>query len=365
MSKKKIIILGKLPPPYIGPSIATKILLESDLKNRFELIHLNTKINDNLQSFGKISLKKLKKNLSIYKELTRLIKQHKPDLVLVPISQTKTGFIKDSIFISIAHKHKVKTLVHLRGSEFGSFYNKSSSLIKSRINNSLKKCAGAIVLGNNLRYIFKDFFPKEKIFVVPNGGNYSYPQKQKSDKVNILFFSNLLVNKGVYDVFRAINILHNNFGLKNFTCDFVGAWYKNEDRILCEELLKDNPLPLKVHQPCGGDKKLQFFADADVFVFPPREPEGHPWSIVEAMAAALPVISTDKGAIIESVSDGKNGFIVNPASPLEIAEKLKLLIENEVLRKSMGDEGKMIYLANFTEEKMVDNLTSVFNEAIL
>ena len=37
MNNKTVIILGKLPPPFMGPSIATEILLKSDLKNRFNL----------------------------------------------------------------------------------------------------------------------------------------------------------------------------------------------------------------------------------------------------------------------------------------------------------------------------------------
>jgi glycosyltransferase involved in cell wall biosynthesis len=114
----------------------------------------------------------------------------------------------------------------------------------------------------------------------------------------------------------------------------------------------------------SGEQKLKCFSNADIFIFPPREPEGHPWSIVEAMAAGLPVISTDKGAITESVIDGVNGFIVNSASPEELAERIKLLIEGEALRKKMGEQGRNIYLQNFTEEKMVESLTEVFNRVI-
>lgn len=362
--KKKVIILGKLPPPYIGPSVATQIILNSSLNDNFELIHLNTKLNDNLQSFGKVNAGKIGKNISLYRQLVTLIKTHRPDLILIPISQTATGFIKDSIFISIAAKYKVKILIHLRGSEFKSFYDRSGLLIKSRIKGSLKKCAGVIVLGENLKYIFTDFFAKKQIYVVPNGGNYSFPEKIKENPIRVLYLSNLLVNKGVYDVLKAIDIIYNQFGITNIHCDFVGAWHKNEDRLLFEKLLENNSLPVTIHPPAGGENKWAFLANADIFVFPPREPEGHPWSIVEAMAAGLPVISTDKGAIVESVKNNINGFIVNPASPNEIADKLKLLIDNQTLRKKMADESRKLYLANFTEEKMVENLTRVFNTVI-
>jgi glycosyltransferase involved in cell wall biosynthesis len=363
MSKKKVVILGKLPPPYIGPSVATQIILNSDLKNRFELIHLDTKINDELSGFGKISLKKIVRNFVLYRRLAKLIKRHRPQLVLVPISQTRRGFLKDSVFIQIAAKHKVKVLVHLRGSEFRNWYNSEKPSVQKRVKNTLSKCSGAIVLGHKLINIFEGFFTRENIYVVPNGGNYSFPPKNKSDKIRLLFFSNLLVSKGVSDVLRAIEILDKE-ELKNFHLDLVGAWHKEEDKLECEAILKGNSLPVQIHSPRSGEQKLKLFSDAEVFIFPPREPEGHPWSIVEAMAAGLPVISTDKGAITESVIDGVNGFIVNPASPEELAAKIRLLIADEALRKKMGEQGRNIYLQNFTEEKMVENLAQVFNKVI-
>ncbi|HLC17245.1 MAG TPA: hypothetical protein VJL89_13570 [Thermodesulfovibrionia bacterium] len=39
---KKILFIAPLPPPFAGPEIAAKLFLESNLKNRFHLIHLNT-----------------------------------------------------------------------------------------------------------------------------------------------------------------------------------------------------------------------------------------------------------------------------------------------------------------------------------
>ena len=95
MSKPKVLILGKLPPPYMGPAIATEILLKSDLKDHFELIHVNTKANDSLTTLGKWNLSKLFRNLVIYLRMIVLILKKRPQLVLIPISQTTTGFLKD------------------------------------------------------------------------------------------------------------------------------------------------------------------------------------------------------------------------------------------------------------------------------
>jgi glycosyltransferase involved in cell wall biosynthesis len=110
--------------------------------------------------------------------------------------------------------------------------------------------------------------------------------------------------------------------------------------------------------------KFDLLSDADIFLFPPREPEGHPWVIIEAMAASLPIISTDQGAIIESVIDGSNGFIVPPFQPDIIADKIKLLVSDPILRKKMGAESLNYYKKEFTEERMVEKLTNIFNTVI-
>jgi glycosyltransferase involved in cell wall biosynthesis len=364
MSKKKIMILGKLPPPYMGPSIATEILLNSELKNTFDLIHLDTKINASVSSFGKWSFNKLFKNNAIYHEMVKKVKANKPDLILIPISQTTTGFIKDSIFILIGVFFKRKILIQLRGSDIKNWLSNSSFPTRYYFKEVVRKTEGVIVLGNNLKYLFANYFSDDKIYVIPNGGNYAIPKISKSDRgeIKILYFSNLFKSKGVEDVFEAIHILSKQNLINKFSIDFVGAWNNEATKEKCTHLLTNENLPIRIHQPVSGIYKFNFLSNADIFVFPPREPEGHPWSIVEAMAASLPIISTNKGAIIESVINEKNGFIVEPANPTSIAEKLKLLIENPELRIQMGQEGYRLYLENFTEEKMVEKYKGVFNK---
>ena len=364
---KTVMILGKLPPPYMGPSIATEILLNSELKNTFHLIHLDTKINSTLKSFGKWGFGKLFKNISIYFKMINLLIKHKPDVVLIPISQTTMGFIKDSLFIILSRVFRRRIIIQLRGSDIKNWLANSSSLTRWYFKLIVKRTKGVIVLGHNLKHLFKNYFTDDTIFVIPNGGNYTITKINKHNKIEIklLYFSNLLESKGVEDVFKAIEILSKNKDLKQqFSIDFVGEWHKQDVKKRCLALMDREKLPIRIHSPKSGKDKFQFLSEAGIFIFPPREPEGHPWAIVEALAASLPIISTNQGAIIESVIDSKNGFIVEPRKPELIAEKLKLLIENSELREQMGNESHQLYLANFTEEKMVEKYTSVFNTII-
>lgn len=367
MSKPKVLIMGKLPPPYMGPAIATQIILESELKEQFELLHVNTTINNSISSMGRWSFKKLWKNWSVYWKLMRMASKHKPDLVLIPISQTTMGFLKDSFFILIARMYRRKVLIQLRGSNWKNWLGASSGTVKRYVRWTLKKCAGVIVLGNNLRYLFEENFNEEQIHVVPNGRDFpeavSPSDDEPSNDVSILYLANFLPSKGFEDVVQAIKLLKEK-GVQGYKVHAAGSWDNPEYEAKCRGIIEEHALDIEIYPPVSGTVKQRLFHESDVFVFPPRMPEGHPWVVVEAMAASLPIIATDQGAIIESVIEGENGFIVTPEAPDQIADHLQRLIENNELRRQMSEASHHKFQSGFTEQHMVDRLGAVFTKVI-
>lgn len=287
-----------------------------------------------------------------------------PDAVLIPISQTTSGFLKDSVFIFLSLLFHRKTIVQLRGSNFQNWLKGANGLMARWAIFLLRRCAAAIVLGWNLKFLFAEVLPDEKIHVVPNGGNYDFGESKAAEGiVNVLYLSNLQNSKGIEDLITAIRSLRSQT-LPPFQVKVVGEWYELATENWCRNEVRKFDLPVSFHSPQVGDTKLECYENADIFVFPPRLPEGHPWVLVEAMAAGLPIISTDQGAIRESVLNGVNGFIVESHRPEQIAEKLKLLIEDPELRKRMGAESRRLYEERFTEEKMVENLSRVFHQVL-
>jgi glycosyltransferase involved in cell wall biosynthesis len=170
--------------------------------------------------------------------------------------------------------------------------------------------------------------------------------------------SNLLPAKGITDLIDALVFLTSD---KNkYDVNIVGQWVDDATKAYCLNLVKKHQLPVDFKGPLYGEEKLEQFVAADIFVFPPRAPEGHPLVLVEAMAAGLPIISTDQGAITESVIDGENGFIVKSNKPEQIAEKLDWLMENPEERKNMGAISRKFYEERFTEKNMINNLKAAF-----
>ena len=116
--KAKVIFLGPLPPPYMGPSLATEIILKSQLNENFELIHLDTSDHRELTTLGLIDFQNIYLAFKHYFSLFFAILRHWPAMVYIPISQTTLGYGRDAGFIIISKIFARKVLLHLRGGNF-------------------------------------------------------------------------------------------------------------------------------------------------------------------------------------------------------------------------------------------------------
>lgn len=363
--KHTVIFLGKLPPPYIGPSVACEIIINSKLKDEFNLIHLDLSDPRDINTLAKIDLTNIYLAIKQYAQLFWYCLKHKPDLVYIPAGQTNVGYLRDAGYILIAKLFGRKVLTHLRGGYFLNWYNECGKLMKSFIRFVHKKVDGQIVLGNNLRSLFNWLIPDSKVFVIPNGGNFPVNYEIRNhQKVTVLFLGNYVKTKGILEVlYAAPQVYEAN---KNVVFAFAGEWRDAEAKKSFEEFVKQHPqIPIINHGPVKGEQKFNILNNADIFVFPTYyRNEGHPWVTVEAMAAGLPVISTDHAAISESVHNGINGFLVEKKNVKQVAEKIIMLAGDKNLRNKMGAESRRIYLENLTEEKMVERMGNVFKSVI-
>lgn len=356
-----VLLLGKIPPPYMGPAVATRHILDSRLNDHFRLIHQDTRLNRELTGLGRWTWRKPFRQLTILAGLNWKILRYRPKLVWIPISQATGGFLKDSLYLLVSRMMGRKVLVHLRGSDFRNWLDRSPKWLNRYVAFVLRCCAGVIVLGECLRHLFEGFFPPERIFVVPNGADFSFPPRQHSDHtVRVLYLANLMASKGIEDVVSAVALLKER-GISGFHMGVVGSWVEPDLRVRVINTVHSQGLPVSFHPPATGEAKARIFSDADVFVFTPRAPEGHPWVIVEALAAGLPIVATDKGAIPESVVHAENGLLVEAKNPNQIAHALETLLTNKTLRESMGEQSLKKYQSNFTEKAMVNRLFRVLS----
>ena len=88
----------------------------------------------------------------------------------------------------------------------------------------------------------------------------------------------------------------------------------------------------------------------------PSVKEGFPWSVLEAMSAKLPVVATKVGAIPEVIESGANGYMVPPADPEALADKINTLISNEHLVNTMSIQAHQTVVLKFSLESMISQI---------
>jgi glycosyltransferase involved in cell wall biosynthesis len=84
----------------------------------------------------------------------------------------------------------------------------------------------------------------------------------------------------------------------------------------------------------------ELLAGADVFVLPSRS-EGHPVSLLEAMAAGVPVVASRVGGVPEQIADGATGLLVEPGDSAALAAALRRLTADPSLRRRLGAAGRL------------------------
>jgi len=115
-----------------------------------------------------------------------------------------------------------------------------------------------------------------------------------------------------------------------------------------------------------GEKKDvgEILLSADIFVLPSCEIEGLSMSVLEAMAYGKPVIATAIGGIPEAIDDGVTGILVPPHDSTALAGALRVLLHDRAKRESMGRAGARRFALDFSAEKFLHKVDSLYNECL-
>ncbi|MEP7185982.1 MAG: TIGR03088 family PEP-CTERM/XrtA system glycosyltransferase [Rhodanobacter sp.] len=111
------------------------------------------------------------------------------------------------------------------------------------------------------------------------------------------------------------------------------------------------------------DDVAQLLAECDVFALSSIA-EGMPVTLLEAMAAGLPLVATNVGGIASVVKNGVTGTLVPAGDPHKLAEALGVYIADEQLRYQHGRAGRARVAARFELSTMVDGYVALYDELL-
>lgn len=119
-----------------------------------------------------------------------------------------------------------------------------------------------------------------------------------------------------------------------------------------EERARELGIAEKVHFLGSRNDVPRLLSAMDVFALTSHN-EANPVSILEAMSATRPVVSTNVGSIFEAVREGKTGFLVPAGDPATFTERLVGLLVDPLLCQTMGAAGRQMVVERWSVDVMV------------
>jgi phosphatidylinositol alpha-1,6-mannosyltransferase len=217
----------------------------------------------------------------------------------------------------------------------------------------------------------------ERIRVVYNGVNTNlfrpiddpqFPEKLViQGKKVVLYVGHFSPRKGLPFLIRAMRTVTSEVKDSVLVCvGGVPPWLPKSDywgylTLLIEQNDLKNKVVLVDRVP--NEKLPDYYSISSVFVLPSFY-EAFPKVLIEAMACGKPVVTSRMGGTRDSTEDGVNGFLVNYGDPVDLANAIVKVLQDEQLAARMGRSGRERVSRDFTWEAVARRIDAIYEEVI-
>jgi len=278
-------------------------------------------------------------NLIYLLDIARTLWKIKPDYVLsYTIKPVIYGLLAAKI-LGINHRFALITGL---GSVFNGGKNRTNKLLLLIVSTLYKISlffSKAVMFQNpDDRALFGQYkivCPNKSYVVNGSGVDLSFYKFAKPpSKITFLLLSRLLNSKGVGVYFEAAKILKKRYPkIKFCLAGEIDALNKDSiSRIELNSLIESDVI--NYYGQLSDVRSA--IADCSVFVLPSFYREGVPRSILEAMSMGKAIITTKTPGCKETVTDGENGYLIQPESVLELSMSMMKFIDKPALVEKMG-----------------------------
>lgn len=365
MMKSKILFIMHMPPPVHGAAMMGKYIHDSELINdKFECHYINLTTAKSLKDIGRGGIKKLWKFICLLTKIVKRLLTLKPQLVYVTPNSHGGAFYKDFVVVQLIKLMGYKVIVHYHNKGVATCQDK---WLDDKLYRIFFKNIKVILLAEALYQDVEKYVKREDVFICPNGIPESLDVEPTSERNNVipqlLFLSNLLVDKGVLVLLDALKILKERG--YSFVCNFVGGETAEIDAARFAEEVEIrglNDMAVYLGKKYGAEKTEEY-RKSDVFVFPTLN-EAFGLVLLEAMEHALPCIATDEGGISDIIDEGETGFIVCKRDSEALADKIEYLLAHPEERMRMGKNGYRKFHDKFTLKKFEESMVGILNDCL-
>ena len=270
------------------------------------------------------------------------------------------SFWRKSLFIVPAHLMRVPYVLHMHGGNFIEFYRTRNALVRRFIRWIYARANRVIALSQEWREALLALQPESRVVVIPNPVEIpSWQAILEGTPPTVLFLGVIKERKGVHDLLRAWPAVLRAAPDARLVLGGVGD--VEEAKALAHELHVGD----SVEMPgwIVGAAKDALMKRAWVFVLPSHY-EALPMSVLEAMAAGVPVVASRVGGIPAAIEDGRTGILIEPRDIDRLASSLVALLIAGERRKAMGDAARRQAAASYSADVLVPGIDSLWRERV-
>lgn len=349
---RKVLMLGPALDVMGGITSVTQTWLASRALQDVQVIHVGT-VGEGKRRHKAIQM------MQAQGAFVQALRQ-KPDLVHIHVANW-LSFLRKVWYFQQARAAGLPVVLHIHGDHFADFHDRSEASA-ALVRHTFEHSALVLALSERARRSFDEWTGgrarTEVLYnpVVLDGVGSGRPL---AEPPVILFMGLVGDRKGVFDLVAVIpEILARAPGTR-----FVFGGNGEVDR------LRTAIAAAGVEQSCevlgwvAGPDKVRAFERASIYCLPSYS-EGLPVSVLEAMAAGLPVVSTAIAGTPEAVAEGESGFLISPGDRKALADRLSRLALDAPLRASMGQAGRAIAAARFGSEAIAERLRKLWGSVL-
>lgn len=220
-------------------------------------------------------------------------------------------------------------------------------------------CISNFCRSQGMLFVSPEHWPKLRIIHCGVEPELFTPVHHEGQGNRLLYVGRLAAMKGLPLLFEALSQLKERF--PNVKLTVVGDGEEREDIKAIAQSLN-----ITEHIDFVGYKSQaevrEYLQQSDIFVLPSFA-EGVPVVLMEAMAAGVPVLTTQIAGVPELVAHDRSGWLVPPGDVTTLVDGLATLIDNAELRDRLGQAGQAKVAAEFNVVEEAKKLADIFQQA--
>ncbi len=344
-----IVMLGTSFDSMGGVSTVINGYREAGLFRRFPVLYIAT------HSDGS-RMKKFRVFLLAWLRFLSLLLRNKISALHVHMS-SNASFWRKTFFLFPAFLLRVPSILHLHGGAFDIFYERNNNRFKKfLIRTVLDRVDSIIVLSEARKKWIQSISSNANVDIIYNAVDVPSPSDFSGREAgNILFLGQLGAAKGIYDLLTALSQLLTRHPDLKLLLGGDGAHQAVQDAVKDMNLNEH----VEILGWVSGDAKTALLQRAAIYALPSYA-EGMPMSVLEAMAAGMPVVATSVGGLPEAITDGIEGSLVAPGDVNALIEAIDRLLRDADLRRRMGLAARKKVESTFSYQQVMPQIEQLY-----